>query len=208
MAATVDEDLMRELYPVLDEASPWELGLELWLKPKFAEIDVYKFNCRYWKGQQQPFIIFMYVLNPSYPKTLRMMIGQAYGDDLPYISDWAIEADYNEWVNSVIAIARNLIHNHAIEIAQSLPIEVRRPKEEILAELEAASQEVDRLRARCAELAEDARMQDATWQEIGNAAGIKPQSAYQRWSVEGRQRHRDREAARRRGSPEGSAIGN
>lgn len=42
-----------------------------------------------------------------------------------------------------------------------------------------------------------ARELGATWAQVGQVAGIKPQSAYQRWTDTGRQKHREYEKKRR-----------
>jgi len=49
------------------------------------------------------------------------------------------------------------------------------------------------------ETAVAAKQAGATWANIGEAAGITPQSAYQRWSAQGREKHRDYQRKRRAG---------
>ncbi len=62
---------------------------------------------------------------------------------------------------------------------------------EILGHISSNTQTIAELVSENADLANEAKQAGATWRAIGEAAGITAQSAYQRWSADGRTRHRD-----------------
>jgi len=63
----------------------------------------------------------------------------------------------------------------------------------VLGEFAVKLQQLEELRAEVDELATRAREHGATWTELGRLARISPQAAYQRWSAQGKEKHRLRQ---------------
>lgn len=66
---------------------------------------------------------------------------------------------------------------------------IPRPPELILGELALVLAETERLQEQAQALVDEARQHGATWAQIADVAGVRRQSAYQRWSETGRAKH-------------------
>jgi hypothetical protein len=81
----------------------------------------------------------------------------------------------------------------------------KRPFAQIMGELTFLAAMQESLREEEDRLVAEARENGVTWSEIGRYFGITPQSAYQRWSETGREKHRDyQRKLRRQGKSEES----
>lgn len=75
--------------------------------------------------------------------------------------------------------------------------------EELLLKLGSVITAIHLLQEESDRLVDQVREQGASWERIARAAGMKKQSAYQRWSENGREKHREYTRKRRGSSPAG-----
>ncbi len=72
-----------------------------------------------------------------------------------------------------------------------------RPIEAVLGQLALVLHEAASLQEKTQALVDEARGKGATWVQIGAVAGVRPQSAYQRWTETGREKNREHQRRRR-----------
>lgn len=83
------------------------------------------------------------------------------------------------------------IDENLIQCPEPLEFKLPVPSGNPLGELTLVLGAIKQLNTRTQELVDMARSSRATWADIGRAAGITRQSAYERWTEKGRQRNRE-----------------
>jgi hypothetical protein len=98
--------------------------------------------------------------------------------------------------NSILS--EKLLQSYTGGMEQEPPLEDKpRDADSILGELALVLSEMELLEYQAQRLVDEAREQGATWAQVGAVVGVKPQSAYQRWSEQGREKHREYQRKRR-----------
>ena len=123
-------------------------------------------------------------------------------EQLRYQSKLAVYSVAKNWVNNLQEQINKHMPSSFIEIPDEAAIDINHqgPLELLLEELSQNMKEQRTLNARTHEIAEQAKLAGGTWAAIAKAAGISPQTAFQRWSAKGRESHRKRQANLRRGT--------
>jgi hypothetical protein len=104
-------------------------------------------------------------------------------------------------------VVKGEIHNNGLVQDLDSRQDAEPSVEALLALVSMNTVEIERLRSETDSLAKAAREAGASWAEIGRAAGISYQSAHQRWSPGGKEKHRARQRRYLVGSDDSDTIG-
>jgi hypothetical protein len=117
---------------------------------------------------------------------------------------------YPEEMESLLAeqtgdhLDRSQLLQPSVESPRNLGTVSEQGAEEYLGHLTLRLEQIKNLQEDVDRLVQLSRAAGASWGEIAKAAGMRPQSAYQRWSDQGNQKHRANQRRRRSESGEAS----